>query len=294
MDTGRPPSMGTVRHYLRTYEPDVVLFLETPFTTSLFIEAKKLGVKTVAIPMHETISAGRLNPADLMICTCQEAWRKATHRNRRMLFLPIGLGLFKYRERTGHTFVTNIGYAGVNDRRQSGAVVRAFERVQDPEARLIVRCQQRFPNGCKSFDRRITFVKHNYPHPSDIYENGDISILPIAYGGYERSILESMASGMPVLTMDADPMNQYQHNPDLLMRVADRHKLSQQWVVDTYYNEVSIPELTKRMEWLLTIDTARYSREARRQAVAQSWESTDIDYGSIWMGALEELVWGAS
>ncbi len=289
-DTGRPPSAKTVRDYLQTYKPDIVLFLETPFATSLFTEAKKLGIKTVAIPMHETISASRLNPADLMICTCQEAWRKATHKNRKMLFLPIGLKLWKYRERTGHIFVTNIGYGGVNDRRQSARIIQAFEQLKSPDARLILRCQRDWPVGCRSSDRRITFVKKNYPHPSDIYEDGDIAILPIAYGGYERSILESMASGMPVLTMDADPMNQYQHNPELLMKPAKIYKLSHQWVIDTYYNEVSVSDLTERMKWLLTIDTARYSRAARAQAVAQSWECEEIDYRSVWMETLKELI----
>jgi len=286
----RPPSKETIRYYLKKYSPDVVLFLETPFSTALFTEALETGTKTIGIPMHETISAGRLNPADLMICTCQEAWRKATHKNRKMLFLPIGLKLFKYRERTGHTFVCNIGYGGVNDRRQSVKVIKAFERLIDPKARLIMRCQHGFPVGCRSFDSRITFDEKDYPNPSDIYEEGDISILPIAYGGYERSILESMASGMPCLTMDADPMNQYQHNPDFLLKPSRVYKLTHQWVIDTYDNEVGEEDLNRKMQWLLKINTAKYSREARAQAVAQSWESEDIDYKATWMKAIRDLV----
>ena len=285
----RPPNDVIIKRYLEMYRPDVVLFMETPFSRALFTEAKKAGIKTIAIPMHETISASRLNPADLMICTCKEAWRKATHVNRKMLFLPIGLGLFKYRNRKGHRFVTNIGYGGVNDRRQSVKIIKAFEQVKSPKARLTVRCQHEFPQKCESNDKRIEFICKNYRHPAEIYEKGDISILPIAYGGYERSILESMASGMPCVTMDADPMNQYQHNPDFLMKPARVYKLSQQWVVDTHYNEVSIPELTKKLEWLLTINTSKYSKEARRQAVAQSWESEEIDYKSTWLNTIREL-----
>lgn len=286
----RPPNALTIRNYLNEYQPDVVLFMETPFTREIFTETKKLGIKTVAIPMHETISASRLDPADMMICTCQEAYRKSTHSNIKRLFLPIGLDLFVYKERTGHTFVTNIGYAGVHDRRQSATVIKAFEMIKDPKARLILRCQHEWPTNCKSNDKRITFIKKNFPHPSDIYKDGDISILPIAYGGYERSILESMASGMPCLTMNADPMAMYQHDKDFLIEPYTILELSMQWVVNTYYNTVSIDDLYKKMMWLLTIDTAKYSKQARRQAVAQSWESKEIDYKSEWIRTLEELV----
>ena len=144
--------------------------------------------------------------------------------------------------------------------------------------------------GCHSDDKRITFIEKNYPHPADIYEDGDIAILPIAYGGYERSILESMASGMPTLTMDADPMNQYQHDPDLLVEPSRQYEFSEQWVFDTIYSEVSVGVLRAKMEWLLTIDTAKYSRRARRQAGAQSWESKDLDYKNAWLETMEELL----
>ena len=287
ISASRSPPNAQIEEYFEKYKPDIVMFLETPFSDYVYHCAKKHGAKTVAIPMHETNTSKRLGEADLMICTCKEAWRKSTHGNKRLLFLPIGLGLFEYRERTGHTFVANLGYGGVNDRRQSAKIVKAFEQVRDSKARLIIRCQQKFPKGCESNDGRIKFINKNYAHPADIYKDGDISILPIAYGGYERSILESMASGMPTLTMDADPMNLFQHDPDLLVEPSRQYEFSEKWVLDTIYNEVSVEALRAKMEWLLTIDTAKYSRRARQQAKAQSWESEDINYKTAWMEAFE-------
>lgn len=58
--------------------------------------------------------------------------------------------------------------------------------------------------------------------------------------------------------------------------------------LNTIYNEVSAEALRAKMEWLLTIDTADYSRRARAQAEAQSRESS-IDYKAVWMKTLEDV-----
>jgi glycosyltransferase involved in cell wall biosynthesis len=285
--TVRQLTAAGVDEYFSTYHPDVVMFLETPFCTDLFRLARERGIATVGIPMHESHACHGLRDADLLCCPCREAWEKIPHPNKRLVFLPIGLKMFPYKKRTGHTFVANLGYGGVRDRRQVAKTAAAFRQLEDPGARLIINSRAELPRGMVD-DPRIKLNVRNYAHPRDIYQQGDISILPIAYGGYERSILESMASGMPTLTMDASPMNLFQHDSDFLIEPCSRKVFSEKWVVDTVYNEVSVEDLAEKLEWLLTIDTAEYSRRARRQAVAQSWESKDIDYKSVWMKALED------
>lgn len=285
MTAGRPPTRKEMMDYFRAYRPNVVLFIETPFSLELYKIARRHRCKVVGIPMHETFSAARLTP-DLFICTCREAWEKAAG-NKKLLFLPIGLELFPFRERTGHTFVSSIGYGGVNDRRQIGKIVKAFKDLRDSSARLIINSQAPLPKGVRINDSRVTLNLQTYPEPKDVYAEGDISILPIAYGGYERPILESMASGMPTLTMDADPMNLFQHDSDFLLKPFRKYEITDQWVRHTVYNEVSARALREKMQWLLTIDTPKYSRQARTQAEAQSWESKDTDYVGIWRDALE-------
>jgi len=234
--------------------------------------------------MHESMPE-LLYRADMMICTCYEAWKKSYHENKKLLFLPIGRKLFPYRNRKGHTFVTNAGYGGVHDRRQVSKVTHAFKELEDPKARLICRSQTKHWPENLAEDDRITYITKDYPEPKDIYKNGDISILPLAYGGYERGILESMLSGMPCLTTDRDPMNLYQFDKDFLIEPKKSWTLNSSWVHNTTYHEASVEAIKERMEWLLRIDTSKYSRWARKQAEAQTWESS-IDYKGLWLETL--------
>ena len=284
---GRPPNNAVVEKYLDVFKPDVIMFIETPFNENVLPLASARGVKIVGIPMHETGSLSRMG-AHLYICPCPSAWDKTWNiTERKLMFLPIGLELFPFKERTGHTFVFNIGYGGPYDRRQGEVVIAAFRALEDPNARMIVNSQVNFPG--RQNDPRIEYRLQNFPEPKGGYDDGDIAILPMAYGGYERPILEAMACGLPCLTTDADPMNLFQHDPDFLIKPCSSILLSRDWVYETYYNAVSVEDLKAKMEWLLIIDTAKYSHRARRQAEAQSWESKEIDYKSLWMKTLEDM-----
>jgi len=287
LNVSRPPTDRQLADYFATYRPDVVIYIETPFSEKLYSMAHSHGCKVVGIVMHETYMVSRLE-ADLLVCPCATAFTKA-HGNKQLLFLPIGLKMFPFKLRKGHTFVASIGYGGVNDRRQVAKIVEAFNGLKDPEARLIINSQADLPRGVKVDDSRITLNQKTYPEPKDVYSEGDIAISPIAYGGYERGILEAMASGMPCLTMNADPMNLFQHDPDFLIEPERRWTLNGQWVRNTVYSEVSADTLREKMAWLLTIPTAEYSRWARAQAEAQSWES-EIPYLETWLDAIRSVL----
>ncbi len=275
------------RAYFDEYKPDVLIFTETPFQPQLYQIAREYGVKLVSLVMHESFGAKDLR-ANLQVCPCDEAYRKA-RSPKALMFLPIGLKLFPFTLRTGHVFNASIGYSGVHDRRQVGKVVTAFQQLKDKNARLIINTQCGLPDGVTVRDNRITVNHKSYDKPHEIYDAGDISILPISHGGYERGIPESMACGLPCLTMDAEPMNLNQHDANFLIPADRTWELNDKWVRDTIYHEVSVETLRKKMEWLLTIDTPKYSRWARAQAEAQSWESKDIDYLGAWKDMLENL-----
>lgn len=282
---------GTVRHYLDRYKPDVVLFFETPFGDGLQkVRSERKSLRVVGIPMQETMGAKDFSWCDAIICPCSSALTKARSVKRAYgLFLPIGLEMFPFAQRKGHTFVHNVGYGWRTDRRQTRTVVEAFKMLKDPDARLIINAQQKFPAGGVMPDPRIDYNLESYKSPSDIFARGDISVLPIAYGGYERMILESMASGLPTLTTNADPMCMFQHDPSFLITPWKRKTVTSPFLYRVVFNEISVGSMHRHMTRLLSIDTAAHSKAARKQAEAQSWESKDIDYKGEWMRVLREV-----
>ena len=287
LSTYRPPADPVMRDYFGRFLPEIVMFIETPFSANLFSMAHTYGAKTVAITMHETCMVTTASRADLVICPCYSAWEKSHTASKKLLFLPIGIELFPFRERTGHVFLMNIGYGGPQDRRQAETVIKAFCSLTDPNARMIVNSQVNFPGRID--DPRIEYRLQNFPEPKDCYADGDIYLSPTAYDGYGRPVLEAMACGLPCLTTDADPMNLFQHDHDFLVDPSGFERMTESWIEDTIYNRVSIEDVKKKMEWLLTIDTAKYSERARKQAEVQSWESAEPDYKAIWLQTLEEL-----
>jgi glycosyltransferase involved in cell wall biosynthesis len=198
--------------------------------------------------------------------------------------------MFPFKERKGHTFVQNVGYGDWNDRRQTAVLVEAFTRLKYKDVRLILKSQNGFRPGVKVDDPRIEYRQHDAKNPADNYLDGDIAILPMAYEGYGRTVLESMASGMPTLTTDADPMNLFQHDRDFLLSPDSSRVVSGRGVKETVFNQILVKSLHSKLEQLLMIDTRKYSHWARRQAEGQSWESQDTDYKAIWMEVLEGLL----
>jgi glycosyltransferase involved in cell wall biosynthesis len=286
----RSLSNQNIKDYLEAYTPEVILLIETPYNSSLYEIARRFGAKTANIVMHESFrTRGLWEACDLLICPSKNAIAKVQARNMPYagLFLPIDVGPLPFRERRGHTFVLPIGYGWRNDRRQAAKVVSAFHRINDPSARLILYTQSRWPEGSVINDRRIEYREGNLPSPADIWEEGDIAILPHAYEGYGRTVLEAMSCGLPTLTTDADPMNLFQHDDRFLVTPRKRY-IVPRYVLDTIFNEVCADDLNEKMEWLLQIDTPEFSLMARRQAEAQSWSSV-IDYRSAWLEVLEEL-----
>jgi hypothetical protein len=289
----RPPNKMAIERYLDKFQPDVMLFVETPYNDIIFKLTKDRGIKMVGIPMHESNGAAR-NAADFYICPSVTAWEKSIHgnvTNSVLMFLPISTGLFPYRKREGHTFVMSLGYDGMRDRRQSAVTIRAFQSLRDPDMKMIVHTQTNVPGRAE--DPRIEYRTQNHAEPKTCYEEGDIFLAPQAYGGYERTILEAMSCGMPTLTTNADPMNLFQHDPDFLIEPSNKYVFSEGYISDTVYNEVALGDMMDKLSWLSTIDTAKYSERARRQAEAQSWESSEIDYKGIWLKKLEEICYTA-
>jgi 1,2-diacylglycerol 3-alpha-glucosyltransferase len=137
-------------------------------------------------------------------------------------FIPWGtdLELCKPKERVGEsecvTFFHSAGMGGVNLRKGTDILVKAFQSVSG-KARLIIHSQaviEKFSSVMDiiSTDNRIEFIQGTVPLPG-LYYRGDVYVYPSRLEGIGLSIVEALACGLPVITTDNPPMNEFvKHN----------------------------------------------------------------------------------
>lgn len=111
------------------------------------------------------------------------------------------------------SFFHSAGMGGVNLRKGTDLAVIAFNKISSPDARLIIHSQvgiDRFNEvkGLINSDPRIKFIEKTVSAPG-LYFKGDVYIYPTRLEGIGLTIAEALASGMPVITTNDAPMNEF-------------------------------------------------------------------------------------
>lgn len=134
-----------------------------------------------------------------------------------MLYIPWGVDveLFRPQEPIAHddvVFFHSAGMGGVNLRKGTDLLVRAFQHVRGP-ARLVIHSQvgiERYEPVADLIrnDPRIEFIERTVGAPG-LYHLGDVYVYPSRLEGIGLTIAEALACGLPVITTDCAPMNEF-------------------------------------------------------------------------------------
>ena len=164
------------------------------------------------------------------------------------------------------TFVHNAGLIDHDDRKGTRCVLKAFSKVHNPDLRLILRVQK--DSGLPIDDPRIDMRTGNLKDPADLYKEGDAAIQPSRMEGLGFMVLEPVCCGMPVITTDAAPMNEYVTQPQLRCRTELFRKKSFAWraasIKHAYLTPPSISSLAKTIDWCSRNDLGEISRQNQR------------------------------
>lgn len=149
------------------------------------------------------------------------------------------------------TFFHSLGYNP--ERKGTDLVVEAFKRLTS-DARLVLHAQRPlsdFPALAEAIGNHphITWINREVPPPG-LYHLGDVYVYPSRLDGIGLSLPEALASGLPGLTTDEPPMNEFitEGKNGFLIPVVARNPRS-----DGYYwplSECSVDALAGRMETL--------------------------------------------
>lgn len=197
---------------------DAVLAFETEWYNGLLETARGMRVRSVVVAMSECLPPGCKGWPKLVDCVISptlDCQRQVGHvlPQARYLPWPIDTQRFAFRQRTTcNRFVFSQGTGGRHDRK-GGDIVAAAARLA-PEAPITVYTQM----GQRGMRLHVPLT--NWPSHVDVrgmlqdetrlYDTGDVAVQPSRYEGLGLSLLESQACGLPLVTTDGPPMNEYE------------------------------------------------------------------------------------
>jgi len=204
---------------------DWVLFVEFPYFPRLAHCARDLGIPVACVPMWEftVLEAEWVRLADLMICPTHFTYELLRDWKHRFGFgwdlscvpWPIETGRFRFRRRTRcERFLFVNGTGGRQARREDGTLTEYHRKGIETVL------------GAARLLRPIPFlifsqVDLSMPVPDNVelrpppagndslYQRADVCVQPSHWEGLGLALLECQAAGLPLVTTDAPPMNEY-------------------------------------------------------------------------------------
>ena len=266
---------------------DTLLFCEHPYIPSIVPMAREMGVRVACIPMWEYLD--EMTPwvrvVDQMICPtriCFDVVRRLRERlgldwDVESLPWPIDIDRFPFRPRTVcERFLFVNGNGGAReaeparapwDGRKGVGVIAATARLA-PKVPILIRTQL---DLLPPLPANVEVVIGDVHDPADLYGEGDVCVQPSRWEGLGLSMLECQASGLPLVTTDAPPMNE--HRPIRVARsTASRARLFGVRTIPSH--EVDPADLARVLTELHGSDIEEASRDARRFVETRhSWAS---------------------
>ena len=235
--------------------------------------ARELGVATVGVPNWEWFRSEdeAWNYCDLFACPNEMALKTVRSFGRsNSIRLPWCIDLESLPVRTiqgpARTFVHNAGLVDADDRKGTRDTIESFRRTRLKEIRLIVRLQKEVP--LPDADDRIDVRVGNVESHADLYRDGDVAIQPSKMEGIGFGILEAVCAGLPVITTDYPPMNEYVLQPELRVQTRwwNRRAFPTPWVKQAHLRLPRRGDLVRRIERCAEHDMAEFSRQNRAWA----------------------------
>lgn len=219
------PSHGTdidfndFENWVRSCQLDVILFNEQQ-DWSIILECQKYDVLIGAYIDYYTKTTVPFHALyDFLLCNTKRHYG-VFRDHPQAFYIPWGTDCRLFRpsdsERlsTGDEiiFFHSAGMGAWNFRKGTDILIKAFTKVQG-SAKLIIHSQ--VPLGHFSDvaqlarqDRRIHFIHETVGAPG-LYHLGDVYVYPTKLEGIGLTIAEALACGLPVITTDEAPMNEF-------------------------------------------------------------------------------------
>ncbi len=280
---------------------DIIMVAENPLNYYLFAEARRRGIKIVQAYNYEFLEYLRnpnLPPPDLFAAPTNWNFRKVEDLNlAKVEIWPVPIDTYRLKPRKItelKTLVHIIGRPAAHDRNGTKIFIelaKYFGRrfnykiyLQPPkETRTIMHFQHIESELAElklSMESSVQILT-NMTDNASMYLSGDLLILPRRYGGLCLPMIESLASGMPVIMPNIEP------NDSILPAtwLASCNKVGSfqtQTQIDLY--DTDLTDLIRKVEWFQERIRSE-SVFAKDIASSLSWSSLE----NVYLTKLQEL-----
>jgi glycosyltransferase involved in cell wall biosynthesis len=240
--------------------------------------AKSLGLKIICVPMWEWFRGTDQDwkIVDRFLCPNLKSLgilKSYGYNNAFIINWTLDISSLPHRkvEGSAHTFIHSVGLIDHDDRKGTKLVIEAFKRVKKTNLKLILRIQK--PSNLQKIDNRIEILTGNLEKPSELYKEGQVAIQPSRMEGLGFMVLEPICCGLPVITTNGAPMNEYVQNKNLLIktnffkRKAFAYKSA--GIKQAFLTNPRINDLTKKINWCSENDLSSISEANRNWALEQ-------------------------
>lgn len=177
--------------------------------------AKSLGCKVYGDLVMERFVKGQEENYDRVFAqtvSMERYYRINKVRNFTYIPRSVDLDEFpkrKYGQNEKFTFFHPAGFGGVANRKNTDKVLKAFSLLNRDDTKLIITSQKGIT--VKNLPENVELIDKDLSRKEliDIYYKSDVVLIPSKWETVGLPILEALASGIPVITNDVPPMNEF-------------------------------------------------------------------------------------
>lgn len=216
---------------------DVVFVAESAYNPLLYTRAKELGVKIANQYNYEFFDWFNANSPKPDMFIAPSRWHyddverlvnetnitTGAHIRHAYLHCPVNRELLPPREiKQARTFLHTAGRSAAHDRNGTLTVIEAAKYLKT-DAKIVIHFQGQqglAHQATKDLGAYMSFlaeqhvenvviIQNEYDNYQDVYNQGDVLLLPRRYGGNCLPMNEALSVGMPVIMTDISPNNSF-------------------------------------------------------------------------------------
>lgn len=257
-------------------DTDVLLTAETPYNLGLYEKARSMGVKTVCVEnpeFYDHIKYPNFEMPDAIILPStwmyEDIKRHAQSRGCKVFQLhhPVDREELPFTPRSRSKHFHIAGKPAAHDRNGTWDYMRAF-----PDGLVATQDKSLWTTIKKRYSQARVY--NNIPTHKELYDLGDILILPRKYGGNCLPLNEALSSGVPVIMPDVSPNNNLLPKEWLVPATITGH-FNPRGQVNIYS---SAPTDIRKVYEHVADNIVEYSKQANEIADTISWETMKSKY----------------